>query len=126
MTENAFILTLSSKDQPGIVASVTTELADAGANIAESAQFWDRQSDRFFLRIAFTAPTGTRRDALERAPLGGLPLLAGRAGRRRGGEGRGLDHFAALPPCSAAESRQQESAARGGARGRRFCAAEPS
>jgi formyltetrahydrofolate deformylase len=66
MTDNAFILTLSSKDQPGIVAAVTTELADAGANIAESAQFWDRQSDRFFLRIAFTAPEGTRRDALER------------------------------------------------------------
>ncbi|WP_370193512.1 formyltetrahydrofolate deformylase [Aurantimonas coralicida] len=66
MTEHAFILTLSCSDQPGIVAAVTTELADAGANIAESAQFWDRQTGRFFLRIAFTAPASASRDALER------------------------------------------------------------
>lgn len=34
-----FILTLSCKDQPGIVAAVTTELAAHNANIAESNQF---------------------------------------------------------------------------------------
>lgn len=66
MSETAFTLTLSSKDQPGIVAAVTTELFDAGANIAESAQFWDRQTDRFFLRIAVTGPAGMQRDTLER------------------------------------------------------------
>ncbi|MEX6505975.1 formyltetrahydrofolate deformylase [Jiella sp. M17.18] len=66
MTDNAFILTLSAQDRPGIVAAVTTELAEAGANIAESAQFWDRQTGRFFMRIAFTAPQAAHRDALER------------------------------------------------------------
>ena len=54
------------QDRPGIVAAVTTELFEAGANIAESAQFWDRQTGRFFMRIAFTAPAGASRDALER------------------------------------------------------------
>lgn len=66
MREQTFILTLACMDQPGIVAALTTELADAGANIAESAQFWDRQTDRFFLRLAFTAPASATRDSLER------------------------------------------------------------
>ncbi|MEX2479629.1 MAG: ACT domain-containing protein, partial [Gammaproteobacteria bacterium] len=41
---SSFILTLSCADRPGIVAAVTTELAALGANIAESAQFWDRET----------------------------------------------------------------------------------
>ena len=64
--EQTLILTFSSRDRPGIVAAVTTELADAGCNIAESGQFWDRQTDRFYLRIAAIAPKTTNRDALER------------------------------------------------------------
>lgn len=54
MTDRAFILTLNCVDQPGIVAAVTTELASIGANIAESNQYWDRQTGQFFMRIAFT------------------------------------------------------------------------
>jgi formyltetrahydrofolate deformylase len=65
--QQSFILTLSCEDRPGIVASVTTELAALNANIAESGQFWDRQTGRFFMRLAFTAPEGVDRDALERA-----------------------------------------------------------
>ncbi|TDQ30582.1 ACT domain-containing protein, partial [Phyllobacterium brassicacearum] len=57
-----FVLTLACEDQPGIVAAVTTELANTGANIAESNQFWDRQTNRFFMRIAFTAAEGTTKD----------------------------------------------------------------
>jgi formyltetrahydrofolate deformylase len=64
---SSFILTLSCADRPGIVAAVTTELAALGANIAESAQFWDRETGQFFMRIAFTAPTGLGRDAIEKA-----------------------------------------------------------
>ncbi len=56
MAAKPFVLTLSCQDRPRIVASVTTTLADRGANIAESAQFWDRDSNRFFMRIAFEAP----------------------------------------------------------------------
>jgi len=63
---SAYILTLSCEDQPGIVAAVTTELAGIGANIAESNQFWDRQTNRFFMRIAFTVAEGIAKDDIER------------------------------------------------------------
>src|SRR5690349_5384743 len=62
-----FVLTLSCADRPGIVAAVTTELAALNANISESNQFWDRETGTFFMRLAFTAPDGVDRDALERA-----------------------------------------------------------
>lgn len=67
MTSANFVLTLSCADRPGIVAAITTELAELGANIAESNQFWDRETGRFFMRLAFTAPAGVERDAIERA-----------------------------------------------------------
>ena len=67
MLETAHVLSLACDDRPGIVAAVTSKLADFGANIAESSQFWDRQTNRFFMRIAFTGPTGTVREDLERA-----------------------------------------------------------
>ena len=64
---SSFILTLSCADRPGIVAAVTTELAGLGCNIAESNQFWDRETGQFFMRIAFAAPEGVERETLERA-----------------------------------------------------------
>lgn len=67
MSEKTFHINISCKDRPGIVAAVTTELAAIGANIAESAQFWDRQTNHFFMRISFTVPQGTDRDAIIRA-----------------------------------------------------------
>lgn len=67
MSSANFVLTLSCADRPGIVAAVTTELATLSANIAESNQFWDRETDRFFMRLAFTAPEGVDRDSIERA-----------------------------------------------------------
>jgi formyltetrahydrofolate deformylase len=65
--DSNFILTLSCADRPGIVAAVTTELAGLNANIAESNQFWDRETGTFFMRLAFTAPEGVGREQLERA-----------------------------------------------------------
>ncbi len=62
-----FIFTLSCADRPGIVAAVTTELAGLGCNIAESNQFWDQETGQFFMRLAFTAPDGVDRDAVERS-----------------------------------------------------------
>ena len=64
---SSFILTLSCADRPGIVAAVTTELAGLNANIAESNQFWDRETGQFFMRLAFAAPDGVDRDGIERA-----------------------------------------------------------
>ncbi|MEX0627371.1 MAG: formyltetrahydrofolate deformylase [Cucumibacter sp.] len=55
MPPSEFVLTLSCPDRPGIVAAVTTRLAAIGGNIAESNQFWDRETGAFFMRIAFTA-----------------------------------------------------------------------
>ena len=67
MSPANFVLTLSCADRPGIVAAVTTELAALSANIAESNQFWDRETGRFFMRLAFTAPDGVDRETIERA-----------------------------------------------------------
>ncbi len=66
MSDKTFVLTLSCEDRPGIVAAVTTELADRGANIAESAQFWDRSTNRFFMRIAFLMPEETSKEDVEK------------------------------------------------------------
>ena len=67
MSDQNYVLSLSCDDKPGIVAAVTTELASIGANIAESSQFWDRQTNRFFMRIAFTAPAKLDRESIERS-----------------------------------------------------------
>ncbi|MCX8569877.1 MULTISPECIES: formyltetrahydrofolate deformylase [Hyphomicrobiales] len=67
MSERNYVLSLSCDDKPGIVAAVTTELASMGANIAESSQFWDRQTNRFFMRIAFAAPEKLDRESVERS-----------------------------------------------------------
>lgn len=50
-----------------LLASVTATLADTGTNIAESAQFWDRSTNRFFMRIAFQAPAEVTSDAIRAA-----------------------------------------------------------
>ncbi len=48
-----FILTLSCPDRIGIVAAVAGFLAERQGNILASAQFDDRLSDRFFMRVHF-------------------------------------------------------------------------
>ncbi|SHM86646.1 formyltetrahydrofolate deformylase [Roseibium suaedae] len=67
MSDRLFVFTLSCEDRPGIVAAVTTELADLGANIAESNQFWDQATNRFFMRIAILVPEPATVDSLQRA-----------------------------------------------------------
>ena len=47
------ILTLKCPDQPGIVHAVTGVLAQAGANITESAQFGDTDTGLFSMRTEF-------------------------------------------------------------------------
>ncbi len=67
MNEKTYIIRISCDDRPGIVAAVTTALAYRGANILESNQFWDRQSNQFFMRIVFATPADVSRDAVEAA-----------------------------------------------------------
>lgn len=56
-----FVLILSCPDRPGIVHAVSGFLVEHGGNIVESQQFGDPLTDRFFMRIGFTA--GEEHDA---------------------------------------------------------------
>jgi formyltetrahydrofolate deformylase len=51
--QQAFVMTLSCKDEPGLVAAVTGRLTEIGSNIRESQQFNAVDTDRFFMRIGF-------------------------------------------------------------------------
>ena len=67
MSETSFVLTLTSDPLPGIIAAVSTAVADLGGNIAETNQHWDRPTNRFFLRVAFLGPEGLTVPAVEQA-----------------------------------------------------------
>ncbi|MEO9462135.1 MAG: formyltetrahydrofolate deformylase [Marinomonas sp.] len=54
------ILTLHCGDKPGITAAVTTFLSERGCNILEAQQFNDRETDRFFMRVAFDLGEGDK------------------------------------------------------------------
>ncbi|HEY7386418.1 MAG TPA: formyltetrahydrofolate deformylase, partial [Beijerinckiaceae bacterium] len=59
-----YILTLSCPDRIGIVAAVAGFLADRQGNILASAQFDDRLSNRFFMRVQFEI-VGVDKERLE-------------------------------------------------------------
>ncbi|ATG48898.1 formyltetrahydrofolate deformylase [Celeribacter ethanolicus] len=67
MSSNSYTLRIACDDQPGIVAAVTTAMASRGANIAESNQFWDRKTNKFFLRMSCLFPEELTKDAIELA-----------------------------------------------------------
>ncbi|MCZ2497060.1 formyltetrahydrofolate deformylase [Xylophilus sp. Kf1] len=51
----AYILTLSCPDRPGIVHAVSGFLFDRGSNIEEAAQYNDQATGLFFMRVQFQA-----------------------------------------------------------------------
>lgn len=53
-----FILTLTCRDDFGIVAAITGCLSALGAFIIESSQFGDAASERFFMRVVFSLERG--------------------------------------------------------------------
>jgi formyltetrahydrofolate deformylase len=55
MPHSQFVLTLSCPDRPGIVAAVSTFLAQSGQNILDAQQFDDVETSKFFMRVVFTA-----------------------------------------------------------------------
>ncbi|MEM9422866.1 MAG: formyltetrahydrofolate deformylase [Pseudomonadota bacterium] len=57
-TVSDFILTISCRDQKGIVAAVGACITAQDCNIVESAQFFDRSSGGFFMRVRLTPPEG--------------------------------------------------------------------
>lgn len=50
---NSLIVTLSCKNQPGIVHAITGALLNVGADISESQQFDSPNSGTFFMRVQF-------------------------------------------------------------------------
>jgi formyltetrahydrofolate deformylase len=61
------ILTLSCRDQKGLVAAVANCLFVNGANILEAQQFDDVMADRFFMRVRFELPSDRETPVLLRA-----------------------------------------------------------
>jgi len=55
MPDHQYVLTLSCPDRPGIVSAVSTFLAHNGQNILDAQQFDDVETDKFFMRVVFTA-----------------------------------------------------------------------
>ncbi|XWN33878.1 MAG: formyltetrahydrofolate deformylase [Devosia sp.] len=53
-----FLLTLSCVDRKGIVGAVGTTIAAQDCNILESAQYFDRATGRFFMRVHFRGGEG--------------------------------------------------------------------
>ena len=52
-----FVLLIASEDRKGIVAAVANSIVSQDCNIAESAQYGDASSNRFFMRVAISAPS---------------------------------------------------------------------
>jgi formyltetrahydrofolate deformylase len=55
MPNHQYVLTLSCPDRPGIVSAVSTFLANSGQNILDAQQFDDIETNKFFMRVVFTA-----------------------------------------------------------------------
>lgn len=58
----AYILTLSCPDRPGIVHSVSGFLLERGGNIEEAAQYNDHDTGLFFMRVRFACGQLTQED----------------------------------------------------------------
>jgi formyltetrahydrofolate deformylase len=53
-----YALTVKCPSTRGIVAAISTFLANSGCNITDSAQFDDTETGNFFMRVSFTSETG--------------------------------------------------------------------
>ncbi|CAN7244881.1 formyltetrahydrofolate deformylase [Mesorhizobium caraganae] len=59
------LLTVKCKSTRGIVAAISTFLADIGCNIVDSWQFDDFDTGKFFTRVSFISEEGVRLPALK-------------------------------------------------------------
>ncbi|KFI24225.1 formyltetrahydrofolate deformylase [Paenirhodobacter enshiensis] len=58
------VLTVTCPTTRGIVAAISTYLAETGCNITDSSQYDDTMTGRFFMRVSFDSQTGTGIEAL--------------------------------------------------------------
>ncbi|MEK9282361.1 MULTISPECIES: formyltetrahydrofolate deformylase [unclassified Bradyrhizobium] len=70
------ILTVKCKSARGIVAAISTYLAENGCNIVASSQFDDCDTDMFFMRVSFVSEEGVKHAALTE----GFKPVAGKFG----------------------------------------------
>ncbi|WP_064684620.1 formyltetrahydrofolate deformylase [Rhizobium bangladeshense] len=54
----SFVLTVSCQSTRGIVAAISSYLAEKGCNIIDSSQFDDLDTGRFFMRVSFISEEG--------------------------------------------------------------------
>ncbi len=64
MAKPRYVLTLSCKNRPGIVAAVSTYLFEHGGDIREAQQFDDSETGKFFARLAFDIAGAATIDSL--------------------------------------------------------------
>jgi formyltetrahydrofolate deformylase len=62
-----FLLSLSCKDQPGLVAKVTQLIFTSGGNIDDAEQFNDALTGRFFMRVRFVFDEAEKAEAFRAA-----------------------------------------------------------
>ena len=62
-----FVLTVTCRSMRGIVAAISGHLAAMGCNITDSAQFDDRETGRFFMRVSFVSEEGRALPEIEQA-----------------------------------------------------------
>jgi formyltetrahydrofolate deformylase len=60
----SYVLTVTCTTKRGIVAAISGYLASAGCNITDSAQFDDRETGSFFMRVSFISEEGLDAEAL--------------------------------------------------------------
>ncbi len=59
-----YVLTVACKSTRGIVAAISTYLADQGCNIVDSSQFDDLSTGMFFTRVSFISEEGVTLSAI--------------------------------------------------------------
>ena len=60
----SYVLTVSCDSQRGVVAAISTYLAEHGCNITDSSQFDDQETGLFFMRVAFVSEEGVDQETL--------------------------------------------------------------
>ncbi|RJE79838.1 formyltetrahydrofolate deformylase [Paracoccus sp. JM45] len=61
---STYCLTVTCPSRRGIVAAISTFLAENDCNITDSAQFDDQETGHFFMRVSFVPEEGAQFDAL--------------------------------------------------------------
>lgn len=62
-----FVLLIACEDRKGIVAAVANSIASQDCNIVESSQYGDKNTGRFFMRVAISCTANSTRESFSAA-----------------------------------------------------------